>query len=150
VTRPLIAMGLAAAAAVVVSMVPAFSADAMENYRWKKRPLVVFSPNDQNPGLTRQRNIINGNRTQLVERDVVVVYVTGNAVSHDLGAPQALNASALRQRYKVSEGQFRVMLIGKDGGIKIDQSTPLASTDLSAEIDRMPMRRDEARRRDRE
>jgi Domain of unknown function (DUF4174) len=123
-------------------------ADAMENYRWRKRPLVVFAPSDQHPGLTQQRNIINGNRTQFVERDVVIVYVTGNSVSHDLGGPQTLNASALRQRYKVSEGQFRVMLIGKDGGIKIDQSTPLASVDLNAEIDRMPMRRDEARRRD--
>jgi hypothetical protein len=134
-------------AAAVVMGVGGSPASAMETYRWKKRPLVVFSPTDQHPGLTRQRNIINGNRSQFTERDVVVVYVTGNSVSHELGAPQTLNASALRQRFKVSEGQFRVLLIGKDGGIKLDQSTPLASADLLAEIDRMPMRRDEVRRR---
>jgi hypothetical protein len=124
------------------------TAQAMEVYRAKKRPLLVFAPSDQHPGLTRQRNIINGNRSQFIERDVVVVYVIANSLAHDLGAPQALNASALRQRYKVSEGQFRVILIGKDGAIKLDQSTPLASTTLTAEIDRMPMRREEARRRD--
>jgi hypothetical protein len=138
-------MGVAIASALVTHGFLS-GASAMESYRYKKRPLVVFSPSDQHPGVTRQRNIVNGNRSQFVERDVVVVYVTGNSVSHDLGAPQTLNASALRQRYKVSEGQFRVMLIGKDGGIKIDQSTPLAATDLASEIDRMPMRRDEVRR----
>ena len=123
------------------------TAIATESYRNRKRPLVVFAPAADNPGLTRQRNIINGNRTQLLDRDVVIVYVTGNSVSHDLGVAQNLSASALRQRYKVSEGQFRVMLFGKDGVQKFDQPIPLSSSDLIAEIDRMPTRRDEVRRR---
>ena len=133
----------AAAAFAVFSQ----TAVATETYRNRKRPLLVFAPAADNPGLTRQRNIINGNRTQLLDRDVVIVYVTGNSVSHDLGAPQTLSASALRQRYRVSEGQFRVMLFGKDGVQKFDQPIPLSSSDLIAEIDRMPTRRDEVRRR---
>jgi hypothetical protein len=122
-------------------------AAAMDAYLGRKRPLVVFAPNDQHPGLTRQRNILSSNRTQLLERDVVVVYATDASVSHDFGAPQPLSASSLRQRYKVSAGQFRVMLFGKDGRVKLDSSAPVSAIDLVAEIDRMPMRREEARRR---
>jgi hypothetical protein len=123
-------------------------AAAIENYRGLKRPLVVFAPSADHPGLTRQRNIINGSRTQLLDRDVVVVYVTGSSVSYDLSAAQNLGAPALRYRFKVGEAQFRVMLFGKDGTLKFDQSAPLTSADLIGEIDRIPTRRDAARRRD--
>lgn len=140
-------VGLACAVASAAIALVTQPAGAMESYRGRKRPLVVFAPAADHPGLARQRNIINGNRTQLLDRDVVVVYVAGSSVSHDLGVPQNLGASALRQRYRVSEGQFRVMLFGKDGLQKFDQPTPLTSSDLIAEIDRMPTRREAVRRR---
>jgi Domain of unknown function (DUF4174) len=123
-------------------------ASAMEVYRGRKRVLVVFAPSTDHPGFTRQRNIINGNRTQLLDRDVVVVYVVGGSVSYELGGAQSLGASALRLRFKVGDGQFRVMLHGKDGTHKFDQLSPLASGDLIAEIDRNPKRRENLRKSD--
>jgi hypothetical protein len=142
-SRRIFALLLAALAAA--SSAPA-RAD-MVQYQWKKRPLVVFAPSDQHPGFVRQKTIVGGNRTALADRDMVVVYVAGGSVSTDLGAPPGMSAAALRSMYRASEGAFRVLLIGKDGGIKIDSPTPLAATDLTAEIDRMPMRRDEVKRR---
>ena len=38
---------------------------------------------------------------------------------------------------------FRVRLVGKDGGVKLDQATPIEVTTLFALIDAMPMRRAE-------
>jgi hypothetical protein len=128
-------------------MVAATTADAVPVYQWKKRALVVFSPSAGDARLARQKTIVGGNRTAFLDRDVVVVYVVGGDVMHDLGPPPGMSASALRSLYRASEGAFRVLLVGKDGGVKIDSPVPPAAADLFAEIDRMPMRRDEMKKR---
>lgn len=122
-------------------------AAAMDVYQWKKRPIVVFSPSGSDARLARQRQIINGARTAFLDRDVVVIYVIGGTMSHDLGPGPGMSGAALRSRFRASEGAFRVLLLGKDGGVRLDSPTPIAATDLFNEIDRMPMRRDEIRRR---
>lgn len=135
----------AVAIATVTVATPA--AQAMSDYQWKKRPIVVFAPSDSDARLIRQKSIINGARTGFLDREVVVVYVTGTSMTHDLGAGPGMSGSALRSRFRASEGAFRVLLVGKDGGIKLDSPAPLAASDIFGEIDRMPMRRDEIRRR---
>lgn len=131
----------------IVPVMAAGSAAAMSDYQWKKRPIVVFSPSESDARFVRQKAIISGARTNFLDRDVVVVYVNGGTVNHELGAGPGMSAAALRSRFRASEGAFRVLLIGKDGGIKLDSPSPLAASDLFAEIDRMPMRRDEIRKR---
>jgi hypothetical protein len=42
---------------------------------------------------------------------------------------------------------FRVRLVGKDGGVKLDSAKPVVAADLFALIDAMPMRRQEVRSR---
>jgi hypothetical protein len=123
------------------------ASDAMDGYVNRKRPLVVFSPSESHPNLVRQRNLINGQRTGVSDRDMVVVYVIGQTLRTDFGANPRTSASALRSRYRVSEGQFRVLLIGKDGGVKRESETALPVAEIFAEIDRMPMRREEVRRK---
>jgi hypothetical protein len=140
--------GLTATAALLAVAVSAGQpADAMTAYQWKKRPIVVFAPADNDARLVRQKSIINGARTGFLDRDVVVVYVVGGVASHDLGPGPGMSGAALRTRFRASEGAFRVLLVGKDGGIKLDSPAPIAAADFFSEMDRMPMRRDEIRRR---
>ena len=42
---------------------------------------------------------------------------------------------------------FRVRLVGKDGGVKLDRSTPMTIDELFTIIDAMPMRQDEVSNR---
>jgi hypothetical protein len=137
-----LALGLLALLVALPSM-----GHAMQVYQNKKRPLVVFAPTDQHPAFTRQKAVVNGNRLTLSDRDMVIIYVIGSSVMTELGQGPGMNAAALRSRFRVSDGAFRVLLVGKDGGVKIDTAAPLAMTDLIGEIDRMPMRKDEVRRR---
>ena len=58
-----------------------------------------------------------------------------------------MGASALRARFGVANACFRAVLVGKDGGAKLSQSTPLYAARLFATIDAMTMRRDEMRNR---
>lgn len=43
---------------------------------------------------------------------------------------------------------FRIRLVGKDGGVKLDSAKPVSCDELFKLIDAMPMRRAEARRMD--
>ena len=135
---------LALSGAALLAPLPAA---AMSDYQWKKRPIVVFSPSETDARFVRQKAILNGARTGFLDREVVVIYVVGGAMRHDFGPGPGMSGSALRSRFRASEGAFRVLLIGKDGGIKLDSPAPIAAADVFAEIDRMPMRRDEIRKR---
>jgi hypothetical protein len=119
---------------------------AASTYQWKKRPLYVFAPAASDAGLSSQRAIVAANRAGFAERDMVVVYVVGGSVTADLGAAPGVGADALRRRYGAGAG-FRVVLVGKDGGAKLSQSSPLSAATLFRTIDAMPMRAQEMRRR---
>lgn len=121
-------------------------AEAATPYRWKSRPLYVFAAAGGG-ALAEQRKIVADNRGAMRERDMVVIWVIGETVTAELGAAPGSRAGALRRRFGVEPGVFRVILVGKDGGEKLTQAMPIAASRLFATIDAMPMRRDEVRRR---
>lgn len=135
------------AVSTMVAAIVAISSDAtaMSNYRWKYRPLLVFTNSSDSAALAQQRRIVTASRIGLTERNVVVVWVIGNDVSSELGSRPELGASALRARFGVATASFRAVLVGKDGGAKLSQPTPLDARRLFATIDAMPMRQDEMR-----
>jgi hypothetical protein len=136
---------LAAVLAMMLVAVPAVS--AMSDYKWTKRPLVVFAPGDEDERLLEQRRIVEANRAALAERDMVVIWVVGNTTTTDLGAQPRIPAAGLRSRYGVADGAFRVVLIGKDGGAKLSSAMPISADRVIETIEAMPMRREEMRRR---
>jgi hypothetical protein len=87
-------------------------------HQWRHRVLVIDAPEQVTEDYRRQLASLDAAKAGLEERDLQVVTRTG--------APA-----------------FRVRLVGKDGGVKLDQATPLGVTTLFALIDAMPMRRDE-------
>ncbi len=143
--KRVVAMGLAGVAlAWLASSRPA---SAMDRYKWSYRPVVVFAGGAGDAQLARQRQIIAALRPAFIDRKVVVVSVAGDVVTADLGPKPGQSGSALRQRYGVPPGEFRVLLIGKDGGVKLSSGEPIAAQTLFRTIDSMPMRRDETRRK---
>jgi hypothetical protein len=108
--------------------------------RWEKRMLLVSAPDARDPGLIEQRRIIRGWKAGADERDLVLVEIVSDKVA---GASD--NAAALRHRYRIPATGFSVVLIGKDGGIKLRERQPVTAAAIEATIDAMPMRRGEAR-----
>ncbi len=125
----------------------ACQAQALLPYQGKKRPLIVFAPFDQHPSLMRQKAAINGARTAISDRDVVVLYVMGAALTVEFADRPGVNAQSLRSLYRASEGAFRVLLLDKDGRTRLDTASPLSAADIIAEVDRLPRRRDNVRLR---
>ena len=88
------------------------------------------SPDD--PRFLEQLRLLEERLPDLKERDVVVITDTDPSQQTDL-------RQALRPR------GFMLVLIGKDGGIKLRKPSPWSVREISRVIDKMPMRRQEIR-----
>jgi hypothetical protein len=133
-------------AAMLALAVQGAAAHAMSGYLWKNRPVVVFAASEGDAKLAEQRRMFAVGRAGLAERNVVVIWVVGDGVAADLGPGPGMSAAQLRSRFGAAPAGFRVVLVGKDGGTKLAQSSPLTPGALFGTIDAMPMRREEMRR----
>jgi hypothetical protein len=116
---------------------------ALGGYQWQNRLLLIFAPDADSALYRRQQEMLLVAEPGLNERDMVIIFVIREAVSTK-GRPAAPVAAVdLRDAYGVLPHEFRVVLIGKDGGVKLRQEEPISAADLFALIDSMPMRKQE-------
>ena len=116
---------------------------ALEKYRWEHRLLLVFARDADSALYRRQQEMLLVAERGLNERDTIIIFVIRDAVSTK-GRPAAPVAAVnLRDAYGVLPHEFRVVLLGKDGGVKLRQEEPISMADLFALIDSMPMRQRE-------
>lgn len=126
--------------ALVSSQVHAMN--GLSDLTWKKRVIIVFADaGDQRAA--RQIKILTDRQPELEDRDLVVISVFGDEVVAAFGTVSKPDAATLRNKADVKEGSFRVVLVGKDGGIKLRSETVVPDVDMFEIIDRMPMRRAE-------
>ncbi len=132
----LFVFSLLALAAFLLPLLTQAQSD-LSHYQNKNRLLLVFAPSRTDPRWQTQNTLLAGGVAEFKERDLP----RGDYLEHggDAGA-------ALRTRYGVKPGQFRVLLIGKDGHVASGGSMPVSLQALTGQIDRMPMRREEMRR----
>lgn len=126
-----------------VTTATASAAATLASYQWKARPLLIFSQDEADARLKKQLGIVRGNKRAIGERDMAVVVVLPRSVNVIAGPGASLSPQALRQQYRISQNQFRAILIGKDGGQKLSSAEPVSAARLFSTIDAMPMRRDE-------
>lgn len=94
--------------------------------------LIVAEPGDRQA--ERQARLLQGQAAAMAERDVSVV-----RLDHK-------RAAALRPGLGLSPGTtFEVLLLGKDGGVKLRRRQPVQPVLLERIIDAMPMRQSEMR-----
>ncbi|QGX97795.1 DUF4174 domain-containing protein [Roseovarius faecimaris] len=106
----------------------------LSEFVWINRPIVVLADSPQDPRFIQQMKFIEAELDELAERDVVVLTDT------DPSANSALR-EALHPR------GFMLVLIGKDGMIKLRKPVPWDVREISRVIDKMPMRQQEIRDR---
>jgi hypothetical protein len=103
-------------------------------FQWVARLIVVFADSPADPRYVQQMQMIEDGAAALIDRDVVVILDTD---------PDA--ESAWRQLLRPRG--FMLALIGKDGEVKLRKPLPRDVRELSAQIDKMPMRQQELRDR---
>jgi Domain of unknown function (DUF4174) len=119
----------------------------LKNYVWRKRVLLVFAPNAQNERFKLQVAALKAGKAGFEERDVVVLNIFNQSGVDEKNKPiNAEKVMALRKKYVVSDNEFKVILIGKDGGSKKANARPFENQQLLNIIDAMPMRKDEVKK----
>ena len=104
----------------------------LSEFLWTKRPIIVFADTDADPRFQQQLNMLLSGEGMLLERDVVVLTDTNPA-----------EASALRRKFRPRG--FQLILVGKDGGVKLRKPFPWSVRELTRSIDKMPLREREMR-----
>ncbi len=111
---------------------PVATAQDLSEYLWLKRPLVIFADTPNNPHFKRQLELLEEDPQALTDRDVVIITDT---------TPQPL--SPLRE--KLRPRGFSLVLLGKDGKVKLRKPRPWTVREISRAIDKFPLRIDELR-----
>ncbi len=111
--------------------------------RWQTRPLVVIAANAEDPTLTSITQALQepANREAFIEREMVLYTVIGGiGRRNDQPLPEAATAAMLSALGVTPSGPGKVILVGKDGGKKMEQAGQVVPSELFALIDKMPMR----------
>lgn len=107
---------------------------SLDEFLWVNRPIIVFADTPADPRFVQQMQFIERDLDDLVERDVIVLTDTDPATLSPL-------------REKLRPRGFMLVLVGKDGGVKLRKPLPWSVRELSRTIDKMPMRQQEVRDR---
>lgn len=142
-------MGISLFLLVVVSMAQASEKGSvadldLDALRWKNRVLVLFSPSESDPLFQLQKQGLASSAQGVLDRELMILEImeqgqsrTGNQLLSEK------SVQAIRKRLGVETGPFQVLLIGKDGGVKLRSREPVSTKDLFGLIDSMPMRQQE-------
>lgn len=104
----------------------------LEDFLWRARPVVVFADSEFDPRYTEQIALLQEGAAELFERDVVVLTDTD---------PDAMSPL----RTELRPRGFMLVLIGKDGAIRLRKPFPWDAREISRSIDKTPLRQQEVR-----
>lgn len=112
---------------------PAGDSDLSE-FVWKKRPIVVFADTANDSAFVEQLELLSRRPEALIDRDVIVLTDTDPAAMSPV-------------RKKLRPSGFMLVIIGKDGGVKLRKPLPWDVREISRSIDKMPIRKREINER---
>lgn len=113
----------------------------LSDYRWERRPLLLFAPTDSDPRLVETLRRIEAGRCDFIDRDMVLgIVVTAGESTLDGQVIDADESQRLTEQYAIGEETFSALLIGKDGGEKLRVNEVPDLQTVYAVIDGMAMR----------
>lgn len=127
--------------ATALSATQGFAMDSLPDLHWKKRAVLVFGEAGD-PQVDRQLGLLSRRQDALAERDMVLIRISGDDAAVVYGEAQVPDGRALRRETGAGAG-LAVMLVGKDGGVKLRRETVVDDLEIFGLIDRMPMRQAE-------
>lgn len=119
----------------------------LEKYTWNQRVILVFSPG-LNERHQQQLAELDRARPGVLDRDLVIISLFSKSGYGPNKEPlEAQDQLSLKQEYITPGDDFRFLLIGKDGGVKLDRTEIVTTSELFAVIDKMPMRKNEMKKK---
>ena len=101
----------------------------LNQYLWKNRIILTFAEDEDHPDLIKLKVEMKENSCEILNRDLLHFHFNNDGKTGNLTTK--------------SDRSFRILLIGKDGGIKYESNQYVSLIQLFKLIDSMPMRQDE-------
>ena len=121
------------------------NAQDLSKHQWKDR-LILIITEEKTEKFQQQITELQKHQQGLKERKLVVYKISPERYSTGFQEENWKSSTELYGKYKVKNSDFRVMLIGLDGGEKLEQTEVLSIEKLFNTIDSMPMRQAEMRK----
>ena len=116
----------------------------LTQFQWKNRLLFLFAPDSSDPSFHHLQNQIIDQKSEVEDRDLVVFSVLVQEPSQmNTTAIDLREADSIRDRFAIPPHAFSLILIGKDGGIKLKRNDRVDLAEVFELIDSMPMRKNE-------
>lgn len=131
---PLTALSQETAKPEVLAVVQPADDSELNEFLWINRVIVVFADSPADPRYIEQLDLLTEELDALGERDVLILTDTDPKASSPM-------RTQLRPR------GFSMVLIGKDGGVKLRKPRPMTVREISRTIDKFPDRRREVEER---
>ena len=127
--------------------VPASSLN-LSQFQWKNRLLFLFAPDRNHPDFDTLQKSLASRQADVADRDLVVFEIIQSGPSSMRAKHlDSQSSQSLRDQFGVRPGDFAVILIGKDSGIKLNRREQTDLKDIFDLIDAMPMRQVEMRQK---
>jgi hypothetical protein len=118
----------------------------LSQFQWKNRLLFLFAPDGNHPLFKNLKRQIMAQKTEVEDRDLVVFEVLAQGPSLMNTTPMdRQQVDSIRNHFAVPQDTFRLILVGKDGGIKLKRDVQVNLKAVFELIDSMPMRQNEMR-----
>jgi hypothetical protein len=118
--------------------------------QWKKRLLLLFAAEKAQSNFQNLTNEISSRQADVDDRDVVVFEILESGTSRmNRSRIEPQKAASIREQFGIAPNEFAVILVGKDGSIKLKRNDQVRLEEIFQLIDSMPMRQDEMRQKDR-
>ena len=116
----------------------------LAQFQWKNRLLFLVAPDSSNPLFKSLHSELHAQQAEVKDRDLVVFEVLEREASKMNTTPiDPQAADSIRDRFSVSPNIFSLILVGKDGGIKLKRYDQVSLEEIFDLIDSMPMRQRE-------
>ena len=103
--------------------------------------VVIYSSSLQDDNALEQLELFRSTGSELKDRQMVIYHITPEGYRYQFS--EEINTL----NFKLEEEDFKVMLIGLDGGIKYESNAVEPAQIYYGLIDKMPMRRSQMRKR---
>jgi hypothetical protein len=121
-------------ATTAICMLGSLHAEPLKEYLWKRRVVLSFSAAKSTPERISLLKQIEKYQCEFDDRQMVHIDLIAGSSDHQL----------LSRQFSVPNTNFNLLLLGKDGGVKLLTSQPSLENVLTL-IDTMPMRQRELR-----
>lgn len=127
---------------VLMLQLTTMSSQELTEFKWKKRILILVDTKNDLHNRNLQLSKFDGQYKEMTERDLVLLVYNGKEVLDKDGMTTSLNL------VNIPDDEFQgILLIGKDGGVKLKKKYIVEAKEVFDLIDQMPMRKSEMENR---